>query len=153
MVVGVGRHIHCYLFRVGAYVRKKKRKQIRGFLKCYSTSMRKLQVSIASNCCCVSFAFTAEHHGVKPYSFSEKKHLYWYQKRVGEEKWQPLACPLTFLTELVAAMKLNQCNGSDISQSNQIKWKWKENLRSNLKAVPSCTEVIAMATKCYKCVE
>jgi len=73
MVAGVGRHVHCYLFRAGAYVRRKKRKQIRGFFKCYSTSLRKLQVSIASNCCCISFAFTAEHHGVKPNSFSEKK--------------------------------------------------------------------------------
>lgn len=68
-------------------------------------------------------------------------------------KWRQLACPFTFLTGLVAAVKLNQCNGSDILQSNQIKWKWKENLRSNLKAVPLTTEVISMATKCYKCVE
>lgn len=37
--------------------------------------MRKLQVSTALNCCCISFAFTVKHHGAKPYSSFEKKPL------------------------------------------------------------------------------
>lgn len=93
MVVGVGRHVHCYLFRAGAYVRRKKRKQIRGFFKCYSTSLRKLQVSIASNCCCISFAFTAEHHGVKPNSFSEKKPSVLISEKGGGRKMTATGLP------------------------------------------------------------
>lgn len=61
-----------FIYLGGAYVRKKKRNKS-PFFKALQNRMRKLQVSTASNCCCISFAFTVEHHGVKPYSSSEKK--------------------------------------------------------------------------------
>lgn len=52
-----------FIYLGGAYVRKKKRNKFL-FFKALQNHMRKLQVSTASNCCCISFASTVEHHGV-----------------------------------------------------------------------------------------
>jgi len=55
--------------------------------------MKKLQVSTASNCCCISFAFTAEHHGVKPYSSSEKSPSVLISEKGGGRKMTATGLP------------------------------------------------------------